>query len=137
MSWRPQNDGDVDAFKMMRNKTNAQVILLYIFKHKKKQYKTVTTVSSKAKDDNWNTPTEKSQDNADPDFDIQNNLNTIVPKNDRKIHPLQSTINLETIVDSRLFEESKGEDLNKNRFEEMKQDLNIPKKSPQVQEEEI
>mmetsp|Transcript_463 Transcript_463/g.417 ORF Transcript_463/g.417 Transcript_463/m.417 type:complete len:140 (-) Transcript_463:58-477(-) len=139
MSWRPDNDGDgdVDDFKMMQNKSNAQVIYLYIFKYKRKQYKTVTTVSLQVKDDNWNTSTEKSEDNVNPGMNIQNNLDINCSKNDGKIPPPQSTINLETKIDRRLIEESKEEELNQTNRVKMKKDLKIPKKPLQAQEEEI
>jgi len=149
MSWNPQNDGDGDvdrtAFEMMiHNRTNFQDTLLYIFKQKRKKFikvivanKPANTVCSKAEGERWNIPTEKSEDNANLSLNIQNNLDTIRSKNDRQIHPIQSIINLETKIDKRLIEDSKGEDWNNSKLKEMRQDLKISKKLPQIQEEEL
>lgn len=74
MSWRPENNGDVDreGFNlMMHNQTSVQEVLLYIFRHKKKVFRkeekskkrgTVTSNKIPGKGEKWNVLTEKSED---------------------------------------------------------------------------
>lgn len=72
MSWRPQNDGDVDRDEfenMAHNRTSVQDVLLFIFKNKKRKYakkkRVMETESLRKKSiasGKWNVKTEKSEE---------------------------------------------------------------------------
>ncbi|CAI2363859.1 unnamed protein product [Moneuplotes crassus] len=140
MSWRPRNNGDVDReeFKnLVNNRNHVQDVLLYIFRNKKSQYRTLknkisSTEESKKnyeKGDKWNIPTQKSGD------DKLYKANEMDKRN-AKIHPLDHpTIDPDMRED--LEEEFKADSLNQTKIENEEKHRKRKKKPVPIEEDEI